>query len=239
MYTEYNKYLRHIVLPEIGIENQDKISTSKVLCIGAGGLGSPAITYLTMLGVKNIHVIEFDNIDETNLNRQFIFKEKNIGKKKSSCVKKHVKELNSKTNIEIYNKKLNYQDAIKLFSDYTVILECTDNTESKLLISDAGIKSNVPVIHSSIFGFEGYICIISKNNMCYRCIYSKLNFNECIDYGVFGPIAGIMGILQASEAIKIILNKDSILKTNLLLCNLITLSFDMIKIKKNLCHTCN
>lgn len=232
MYNNYLRYLRHIVLPNFGIKNQDKIIKSKILCVGAGGLGSPAITYLSLLGVGNIGIIDNDNVETTNLNRQFIFKEKDLQKNKSKIAKKYVQNLNKNINVKIFNDKLNINNSIKIIKNYDIVLDCTDNLETKFLINDKCIELKIPVIHGSIFGYEGYVTVFKKGYNCYRCIYNKLKINECIDYGVFGPIAGIIGIIQASEAINIITNEYSNLLSKILFFNIKNLEYKFIKTKK-------
>ncbi len=239
MYKLYNRYLRHIVLPNFGINSQDILFKSKILCIGAGGLGSPAITYLAMLGIGAIDIIEFDTIEKSNLNRQFIFKERDIGKNKILITKKYIKNINKNIKVNIFNKKLTPHNCFNMLKKYDVILDCTDNIESKILISDNGIKLNTPVVHGAIFGFEGYITIFDKNSICHRCLYKQINISTCVEYGVFGPTAGIIGILQASETIKILLRKYTKLQSELLIIDLSTLKIKILKITKNkFCTIC-
>ena len=238
MYNVYSRHLRHIVLPSFGITSQDVLKKSKILCVGTGGLGSPVITYLTMLGVGNIGIIDFDYVETSNLNRQFIFKDNDIGKSKVLLAQKYIKNLNKDIHISVYNTLLNHNNCLHLFKNYNVVIDCTDNLNAKLLISDSAIKINIPVVHGSIFGFEGYVTIFNKNYNCYRCTYSSIKINNCIDYGVFGPTAGIIGIIQASETIKILLNKNITLKSKLLIIDLENLKFKCININKKKCIIC-
>ncbi len=244
MYNLYSRYLRHIVLPDIGLYGHDILHKSKILCIGAGGLGSPALTYLSMIGIGMLGIIDFDCVDISNLNRQFIFNESNIGKKKVICVKKYIKKINSKINIIIYSDRLYYNNCYNIFINYDLILDCTDNLETKFLISDHAIKLNIPVIHGAVSGFGGYVSVLKKNVLCYRCIYNNFKTFDCLDFGIFGPIAGIIGIIQASESIKILLNnnikkKYSTLEAKLFILNLKTLNFTLLNLNRNIkCKIC-
>lgn len=239
MYNKYLRYLRHIVLPEFGIKNQDKVIKSKVLCVGAGGLGSPAITYLSLLGVGHIGVIDNDKIEHTNLNRQFIFKEKDLYKNKAKIAKKYIKNLNSEINVKIFENKLQLNNCKKIIKNYDIVLDCTDNLKTKFILNDKCMELEIPIIHGSIFGYEGYVTVFKKGYNCYRCIYNKIKINQCIDYGVFGPIAGIIGIIQASEAINLIINDKSNLLSKILFFNIKNLRYKLIKIKKEInCTTC-
>ncbi|HFL8819526.1 MAG TPA: HesA/MoeB/ThiF family protein [Candidatus Azoamicus sp. OHIO2] len=233
MYALYSRYLRHIVLPEFGLDTQDILIKSKILCIGAGGLGSPALTYLAMLGVGTIDIIDYDFVEQSNLNRQFLFNEKDIGKNKALCAKNFITNLNTTITVNAYDIKLSYDNCFFFLKNYNVILDCTDNLDVKFLISDCGIKLNIPVVHAGIFGFEGYISIFSKETYCYRCIYDKITSPQCIDYGVYGPIAGIIGIMQANETIKLLLNAYTLLKSHLFFFDLKNLTVKSIAINKN------
>ena len=162
MYNTYYKYLKHIILSDIGIKGQDELEKKKVLCVGAGGLGSPVLTYLSSAGINKIGIVEFDKIDITNLNRQFLFNIKNVGKKKITYAEKHVKKINKNIHLTLYKEKLSYLNAINIIKNYDIVVDCTDNSESKMIISDIAVKLNITVIHASIFGFEGYITIFKK-----------------------------------------------------------------------------
>lgn len=234
MYKKYFKYLKQIVLSDIGINGQDLLEKKKILCIGAGGLGAPALTYLTLAGIRNIDIIEFDKVDITNLNRQFIFTQSHINQKKILCAKNYVKTHNSIIKTKIYNTKLSYSNAIKLFNGYDIILDCTDNSESKMIISDSAIKLNIPIIHASVFGFEGYITLFHKNIFCYRCLCKNYKNIEHIEYGVIGAIAGILGCMQAIETIKLILEKKTLttLKSKIILLDFKSLNIKILNIKK-------
>lgn len=232
MYNLYSRYLRHIVLPDFGLNSQDILLKSKILCIGAGGLGSPAITYLSMIGIGNIDVIDYDYVDSSNLNRQFLFTEEDIGKNKALCAKNYINKLNSNIIVNPYTVKLSHHNCLNLLKNYDAILDCTDNLDAKFLLSDCGIKLGIPIVHGAIFGYEGYISIFHKYSACYRCIYNNISSQQCIDYGVFGPIAGIIGIIQANETIKLLLNQTTLLTSKLLIIDIKKTTFNLFNIKK-------
>lgn len=241
MYNKYFKYLKHIILSDIGIKGQDELEKKKVLCVGTGGLGAPVLTYLSLAGINKIGLVEFDKVDITNLNRQFLFNINNIGEKKITCAKKYIKNINIYSNISLHKKKLSYYNAINIIKNYDLIIDCTDNTESKMIISDIAVKINIPVIHASIFGFEGYISIFNKNIFCYRCLCKNYKSLEHIEYGVIGAVAGAVGCIQAIETIKILINKNSIrtLESKILILDFKNLNIKILKVNKNNnCHIC-
>jgi len=211
METFYSRYIRHIILSDIGLVGQDILGKSKVLCIGAGGLGSPALMYLAATGVGSIGIVDFDVVNLSNLNRQVIFSYDDIGKNKAICAKNYIVKLNNSIDVSVYDYKLSYSNCFDLFKDYDVILDCTDNLESKFLINDFSIKLNIPLVHGSVFGLEGYVAVFLKGFSCYRCLYRDVNSLECINHGIIGPVTGIIGSLQALISIVLLLrrkNKD-------------------------------
>lgn len=241
MYNKYFKYLKHIILSDIGIASHDKLEKKKILCIGTGGLGSPVLTYLLLTGIKNIGIAEFDTIDITNLNRQFIFNSEDIKKKKIDRVKKYIKNINKEIKPIFYEKKITYQNGIKIFKSYDIIIDCTDNSESKMIISDLAVKLNIPVVHASIFGFEGYVTIFNKNTFCYRCLCKNYKNFEHIEYGVLGAVAGAIGCIQVIETIKFLLKKDTLktLESKIIILDFKNLNIKVLKINKNpVCEIC-
>lgn len=227
MYKKYFYHIKQIILSEIGIKGQDKINKTKVLCIGTGGLGSPVITYLLATGIKNIGLSEFDKIDESNLNRQFIFKKNNIGEKKIKIAKTYIKDINKNINLKTHGK-INHSNCIKIIKNYDLIIECTDNYKTKLIISDCAIKLNISLIHASVFGFEGYITTIKKG-YCYRCLKKNYSISKYTDYGILGAVAGAIGCIQIIETIKNILN---IYKNELIFFDFKNNIFKKIKLSK-------
>ncbi len=238
------RYLRQIILPEIGIDGQEKINNSKVLCIGLGGLGSSAVIHLASSGVGTIGIVDYDVVDISNLNRQIIFNIDNIGKKKAYVASLFLKSINPDISVIPYDFKLDHKNIEDLFNNYDVIIDATDNLKSKFLINDYAVKLNKPMIYSSLFNFEGHLSVFySKKGPCYRCIYKEeISYvPNCSEYGVLGPIAGIMGTWQALEAIKFILSfpyfdksKFNSLISKLLIFNFKNLSFNLIDLKKSI-----
>ena len=242
MYKKYFRYIRHLILPNIGFKGQDILKKSKVLCIGAGGLGSPALIYMASAGIGNIDIIDFDTVSTSNLNRQIIFNQNDIGKIKVVCAKEYILKLNKYINVNIYNTRVSLLNSINLIKRYDVVLDCTDNLETKFLINDIFIKSGIPVIHASVCGLEGYISIFTKKTFCYRCLYSNFNNNNYLNYGVLGPVAGIFGSLQALVAIDLLLYKFKIKNIHnffnkIMLMDLSSFKINVLKINKN--NTCN
>ena len=245
MYKFYSRYVRHLILPNIGFKGQDLLKQSRVLCIGAGGLGSPALIYMASAGIGHIDIVDFDIVNITNLNRQIIFNQLDIGKNKALCAKIYLSKLNPTIKIQAYKEKISIYNFFTFIEKYDLIIDCTDNLESKFLINDAAIKYNIPVIHSSVFGLEGYITIFSKNTYCYRCLYNNFFSTNYLNYGILGPVAGIFGSLQALIAIKLLLYNSNIKTTYILFNKIIFIDFNSFKFdilttqKNSQCNTCS
>jgi len=206
--TSSSRYSRQTILPEIGEKGQEKISRASVLCVGAGGLGCPALLYLAAAGVGRIGIIDFDAVDETNLQRQVLFEIADVGDNKAKAAARRLKALNPEIDIQAYAEELNDQNALQLFEEYDLILDGSDNFATKYLINDAAIKAGKPFIYASILGFEGQISVFNyKDGPCYRCLFPEAptnNIPNCAEAGVIGAVAGMMGTVQAMETIKII-----------------------------------
>lgn len=202
------RYLRQENLSEIGKVGQQKLLESSVLCIGAGGLGSPALLYLAAAGVGRIGVIDFDRVDESNLQRQILFSTAGIGQPKATEAQKSLSALNPTIQIDAYDEELNIESATRLFPLYDVILDGTDNFESKFLINDAALKYGKPLVYGAIQGFDGQASVFGyQGGPCYRCLYPqkpKARIMNCAEAGVIGAVAGMVGVTQALQAIQII-----------------------------------
>ncbi|MBP7722536.1 MAG: HesA/MoeB/ThiF family protein [Alphaproteobacteria bacterium] len=213
-----NRYERQIVLPEIGATGQGKISKASVLCIGAGGLGCPALLYLTAAGVGRIGIVDYDSVDETNLQRQVLFTVAQIGQNKAEAAKERLEALNPDTSIKSYPVELTDKNAGVLFDDYDIIIDGTDNFAAKFLINDAAVKCGKPFIYGSILGFDGQISVFNApGEPCYRCLFPgppKGYVPNCAEAGVIGAVAGMLGTAQAMEAIKIIVEHESMRPLN-------------------------
>lgn len=201
-------------MPEIGDEGQKKISAASVLCIGAGGLGCPALLYLAAAGVGRIGVVDFDVVDESNLQRQVLFQTDQVGQNKAQAAQNRLTALNPEIEIEAYPYGLDADNAMSLFKSYDVIIDGTDNFSSKFLINDAAVKAGKPFVYGSILGFEGQLSVFNyKGGPCYRCLFPeapKSHIPNCAQAGVIGAIAGMVGTVQAMEAIKIIVDHEDL-----------------------------
>ena len=208
-----SRYERQSILPEIGQTGQDKISAAAVLCIGAGGLGCPALLYLAAAGVGRIGIVDFDTVDESNLQRQILFTVKQIGQNKAKAAKEHLEALNPEIEISAYSEELTDKNVESLFDNYDIIIDGTDNFSTKFLINDAAIKMNKPFVYGSILGFDGQVAVFNyKGGPCYRCLFPeapKGHIPNCAESGVIGAVAGIIGTTQAMEALKIITDHKS------------------------------
>ncbi|MFV9551225.1 molybdopterin-synthase adenylyltransferase MoeB [Algibacter sp. PT7-4] len=233
-----NRYNRHIILSEIGQEGQDKISRAKVLVIGAGGLGCPILQYLTAAGVGTIGVIDFDVVELSNLQRQILFGNTSLGKNKAIAAKARLEDLNNAINIIAYPKALTYQNAINLFKEYDIIVDGSDNFETRYLVNDACIITNKPLVYGAIYKFEGQISVFNHNNgPSYRCLFptspEKGTVPNCSEIGVLGVLPGIIGSMQANETLKTILNLGNTLSGKLLCYNALTTTSSILNIKQN------
>ncbi len=213
MNTINKRYNRQTILPEIGEEGQEKLQNASILCVGAGGLGCPALLYLTAAGIGHIGIIDFDVVDESNLQRQVLFSVEQVGRNKATAAKQRLKALNPAIKITAYEEELSDKNAEKLFNKYNIIIDGTDNFSSKFLINDAAVKYNKPFIYASILGFDGQVSTFNVNNSsCYRCLFPApptSHIPNCAEAGIIGAVAGIIGTTQAMEAIKLIVNHES------------------------------
>jgi molybdopterin/thiamine biosynthesis adenylyltransferase/rhodanese-related sulfurtransferase len=205
------RYHRQSILPEIGNKGQDKILASKVLIVGAGGLGHPAAQYLAGMGVGQIEIVDGDDVHITNLHRQILFTETDLGKNKAEVLSKRLAMINGNLKVSFIPKFLNRSLALDLFDKFDVILDCTDNFESKFLINDVCALYDKPLVYGAISQFEGQVGVFWKSKgPCYRCLYSEIpksKIQNCAEAGVVGPVVGVIGALQAMEALKIIVGQ--------------------------------
>lgn len=233
-----NRYSRHIILSEIGQEGQDKISNAKVLVIGAGGLGCPVLQYLTAAGVGTIGVIDFDVVELSNLQRQVLFGTSSLGKNKAIAAQERLQDLNCDISIIAYPEPLTYQNAITLFREYDIIVDGSDNFETRYLVNDACIITNKPLVFGAIYKFAGQVSVFNyKNGPSYRCLFpnppQKEAVPNCSEIGVLGVLPGIIGSMQANEVLKIILGIGNLLSGKLLCYNAMTSQTSTLKINRN------
>lgn len=232
------RYSRHIILPEIGGAGQRKINEAKMLILGAGGLGSPVAFYLAAAGVGKLGIVDDDVVDITNLQRQILHTTQDIGKSKSLSAKEKLEALNPGVEVVEYKTRLTSENAFDLFKDYDVIIDGTDNFPTRFLANDACVMMNKPLVHGAILRFDGQVfTIIPNDGPCYRCIFRDPPppgaVPNCQQAGVLGAIAGTIGTIQASEAIKIVLDKGNLLKGRLLVYDALDCKFREVKIKKD------
>ncbi|RKS55725.1 adenylyltransferase/sulfurtransferase [Gillisia mitskevichiae] len=229
------RYDRQIKLDEVGISGQEKLRNYRVLIIGVGGLGCPAAQYLAGAGVGKIGLMDHDKVSITNLHRQVLFNEDDIGKSKVLVAKEKLQQLNSEIELIAIEEALTIENAEKLFSEYDIIIDGTDNFETKYLINDACILAGKPWIYASIYKYEGQLSVFNyENGPTYRCLFPKTTRQNisCEATGVLGVVPGIFGMLQAMEALKIILGIGEILSGKLKLSNLLTGSEQILKLQK-------
>ena len=237
--SKTNRFSNHLILKEIGGHGQKLLNESRVLIIGLGGLGCPVLQYAAGSGIGTIGLIDNDNIEVSNLHRQTIFSTNDIGKSKVEVAKKVTNMINPETKTLIYKERLDDKNASKIIKEYDFIVDCTDNNSSKMIINDACFENNKPLIYASVSGFFGQISTFKSylkdkhNNPypSYRCLKIKdINENDCNHIGVLGPIAGVIGSLQATELIKQITNHKDNLDKKLLIFDGLTNSIRIIRI---------
>ncbi|CAN5834984.1 molybdopterin-synthase adenylyltransferase MoeB [soil metagenome] len=235
---EIARYSRHLILPEVGLEGQKKLKAARVLMIGTGGLGSPLGLYLTAAGVGTIGLVDFDVVDESNLQRQIIHGTKDVGRPKIESAKDRLLDINPNTNIEAFETRLTSENALELFKEFDVIVDGTDNFPTRYLVNDASVLTGKPNVYGSIFRFEGQVSVFwAEKGACYRCLYPEPPppglVPSCAEGGVLGVLPGIVGTIQANEVIKVILGAEGILLNRLLLFDAWKMKFRELKLRKN------
>ena len=233
-----NRYNRHIILEDVGSEGQNKISIAKVLVIGAGGLGCPVLQYLVAAGVGTIGIIDYDNVEESNLQRQVLFGTSTLGKNKALAAKERLKDLNPTININAYPVRLTIKNVKEYFNEYDIIVDGTDNFETRYLINDAAVLTNKPVVYGAIYKFEGQVAVFNyKEGPTYRCLFpnppKESSIPNCSEVGVLGVLPGIIGTMQANEVLKIILDFNEVLSGKLFCFNAKTSQTSTFSISKS------
>ena len=223
-----NRYNRHIILSEIGQIGQDKLTNAKVLVVGAGGLGCPILQYLAAAGIGTLGVIDFDVVDESNLQRQILFGTSSLKQNKAIAAKKRLEDLNDTITINAYPYQLDYQNALDLLIQYDIVVDGSDNFETRYLVNDACIITNKPLVFGAIYKFEGQLAVFNyENGPSYRCLFpnppKKDSVPNCSEIGVLGVLPGIIGTMQANEVLKIILSIGNTLSGKLFCFNALTL----------------
>ena len=235
---EILRYSRHLIMPEVAMDGQKKLKAAKVLCIGAGGLGSPLALYLTAAGVGTLGLVDYDVVDYTNLQRQIIHSTNDVGRKKLDSAAEKLKALNPFLNLRTFDMKLTSANALDLFREFDIVADGTDNFPTRYLVNDACVLTGKPNVYGSIFRFEGQASVFAtEEGPCYRCLYPEPPppglVPSCAEGGVLGILPGLVGVIQATETIKLILGQGDSLAGRLLLIDALGLKFRELKLRKN------
>jgi sulfur-carrier protein adenylyltransferase/sulfurtransferase len=235
---DYERYSRHLILPEVGVEGQKRLKASSVLCIGTGGLGSPLLLYLAAAGIGRIGIVDFDTVDASNLHRQIIHGTASVGKLKIESAKARILELNPYCQVDLYNIRLSADNALDTMRPYDVIVDGTDNFPTRYLVNDACVLLGKPNVYGSIFRFEGQATVFNyQDGPNYRDLYPEPPppglVPSCAEGGVLGILPGIIGVIQATETVKIILGKGETLSGRLMLYDALNMKFRELKLRPN------
>jgi adenylyltransferase/sulfurtransferase len=241
---EVQRYSRHLIMPEVGVEGQRKLKAARVLCIGAGGLGAPASMYLAAAGVGTLGLVDFDTVDASNLHRQIIYGTNDVGRRKLEASRDRLTEMNPSVKVVLHEGALTSKNALDVLRDYDVILDGTDNFQTRYLVNDACVLLDKPNAYGSIFRFDGQASVFAvKGGPCYRCLYPEPPppglVPSCAEGGVLGVLPGIIGIIQATEAVKLILGAGQPLIGRLLLYDALQMRFRELKLRRDVeCPVC-
>ena len=234
---EKNYYTKNIRLGSINKDGHEKLKDAKVLVLGAGGLGCPALLYLATFGVGNIGIVDFDIVSVSNLHRQILYTYSDIGKSKACIAAKRIKEINPFINVRYYNVRINNENIYELIDEYDIILDSPDNFETRYIIEKACCLKHKIIVHGSVSRFQGQVSVFTPKSACYNCIFpnnpSKNDVKENMENKIFGPVTGIIGTIQAMECVKMILGIGDPLINKLLCYNALNQSINLIKIEKN------
>jgi adenylyltransferase/sulfurtransferase len=235
---EYERYNRHLILPEVGVEGQLRLKSAAVLIVGTGGLGSPLALYLAAAGVGRLGLVDFDVVDVSNLQRQVIHGTSDVGRSKLDSARDRILEINPNVIVDLYETRLSSDNALDILQGYDLVADGTDNFPTRYLVNDASVLTGIPNVYASIFRFEGQVSIFgAPGGPCYRCIYPEPPppglVPSCAEGGVLGVLPGIVGSLQASEAIKQILGAGDPLVGRLLLLDALTATFKTLRLRRN------
>ena len=235
---EVRRYSRHLIIPDVAMDGQKRLKNAKVLCIGAGGLGSPALMYLAAAGVGTLGIVEFDTVDESNLQRQIIHGQSDIGRSKAESARDSVKEINPYVNVILHEERLESENALELFAQYDLIVDGTDNFATRYLVNDACVLLNKPYIWGSIYRFDGQASVFwSEYGPCYRCLYPEPPppgmVPSCAEGGVLGVLCGSIGSIQVTEAIKLLTGVGDPLVGRLMIYDALEMNYRTVKVRKD------
>ncbi len=234
-HDEILRYSRHLILPEVGMEGQLKLKHARVLCIGAGGLGSPVTLYLAAAGVGTLGIVDFDIVDLTNLQRQIIHRTSDVGRSKLDSAAETIAAINPNIDVRKFETRLTSANALEIIRDFDIVVDGTDNFATRYLVNDACVLTGKPNVYGSIFRFEGQASVFAtKDGPCYRCLYPEPPppgvVPSCAEGGVLGILPGLVGVIQATETIKLILGSGESLIGRLLMVDALSMRFRELKV---------
>ena len=235
---EVKRYSRHLIIPEIGMTGQKRLKNARVLCVGAGGLGSPALLYLAAAGVGTLGVIDFDVVDESNLQRQIIHGQSDVGRPKAESARDSIREINPNVNVILHETALDNDNALDIFSQYDLIVDGTDNFATRYLVNDACVLLGKPYVWGSIYRFDGQASVFwAEHGPCYRCLYPEPPppgmVPSCAEGGVLGVLCGSIGSIQVTEAIKLITGVGDSLAGRLMIYDALEMSYRTVRVRKD------
>src|SRR5258705_3327312 len=242
---EIRRYSRHLILPEVGLGGQKKICSASVLCIGAGGLGSPIAMYLAAAGIGKLGILDFDSVDFSNLQRQIVHGTEDVGRPKTQSAKETINRINPNVEVVIYNTRITSENALDIIRPYNIVVDDTDNFPTRYLTNDACVLLKKPNVYGSIFRFEGQASVFAPHlgGACYRCLYPEPPppgmVPSCAEGGVLGVLPGIIGCIQATEILKLAIGKGTSLVGRLQLFNALDMKFRELKLRRDpACPVC-
>lgn len=235
---EVRRYSRHLIIPDVGVTGQKRLKNAKVLCVGAGGLGSPALMYLAAAGVGTLGIVEFDTVDESNLQRQIIHGQSDIGRSKAESAANSIREINPYVNVVIHNTALDRDNVRDLFSQYDLIVDGTDNFATRYLVNDAAVLLGKPYVWGSIYRFDGQASVFwAEHGPCYRCLYPEPPppgmVPSCAEGGVLGVLCASIGSIQVTEAIKLLTGTGETLVGSLIVYDALEMTYRKIRVRKD------
>jgi sulfur-carrier protein adenylyltransferase/sulfurtransferase len=235
---EIRRYSRHLIMPEVGVEGQERLRDARVLCVGAGGLGSPLAMYLAAAGIGTIGIVDFDVVDESNLQRQILHGTSDVGRRKTESARETIAEINPHVNVELHETRLTSANALDILGRYDVIADGTDNFPTRYLVNDACVLLGKPNAYGSIFRFEGQASVFCHpDGPCYRCLYPEPPppgmVPSCAEGGVLGILPGLVGVMQATEVVKLVLGVGEPLVGRLLLVDALAMRFREMRIRRD------
>jgi adenylyltransferase/sulfurtransferase len=235
---EVRRYSRHLIIPDVAMDGQKRLKNAKVLCVGAGGLGSPALMYLAAAGVGTLGIVEFDTVDESNLQRQIIHGQSDVGRSKAQSARDSVREINPYVEVRLHEERLDSSNVMELFAQYDLIVDGTDNFATRYLVNDACVLLNKPYVWGSIYRFDGQASVFwSEYGPCYRCLYPEPPppgmVPSCAEGGVLGVLCASIGSIQVTEAIKVLTGVGEPLVGRLMIYDALEMSYRTVKVRKD------